>query len=214
MRLARPRARFAPSALEAHALRLYLIRHPAPAIAAGICYGRLDVPTANEPTRDAARLRARLPRLDALYSSPLQRCRCLAELLHPAPQIDVRLQEMHFGSWEGQHWDTVPRLELDAWAQQVLDFTPPHGESARQMAARVLEFAAFLGDPPVSAAVTARATGNIAVVAHQGPLRVLTARLLGEGEERWLDRQFAYAAVTTLQRHPAGRQFVIAGHNE
>lgn len=207
-------------------MRLYLIRHPAPAVAAGVCYGRLDVATAADPAPAAERLRAVLPPLDALYSSPLLRCRSLAELLHPAPRFDGRLQEMHFGSWEGQPWDSVPRAELDAWARQVFDFTPPGGESARQMADRVLEFAAFLGDQPAAAGVTARraagctagfttrATANIAIVAHQGPLRILTARLLGEGEERWLNRQFAFAAVTTLERHPANARFVIAGHNE
>jgi alpha-ribazole phosphatase len=195
-------------------LRLYLIRHPAPAVAPGVCYGRLDVPTATDPESDAERLHKVLPPLDALYSSPLQRCRCLAELLHPAPIFDARLQEMHFGNWEGQPWENVPRPELDAWARQVFDFTPPDGESARQMAGRVLEFAALLGDQPAAARSTASSTGNIAVVAHQGPLRILTALLLGEGEERWLDRQFAYAAVTTLERHPASRRFVIAGHNE
>lgn len=196
------------------AARLYLIRHPAPAVAAGVCYGRLDVPTAEDPAVDAERLRKMLPPLDALYSSPLRRCRCLAELLHPAPNFDARLQEMHFGNWEGRPWDNVPRAELDAWARQVFDFTPPNGESARRMASRVLEFAALLGGQPVVDGGAADNAVNIAVVAHQGPLRILTALLLGEGEERWLDRQFAYAAVTTLERHPASRRFVIAGHNE
>ena len=71
---------------------LYLIRHPRPLIAPGVCYGRLDV-AAEDPLPIAATLRALLPADAPVWSSPLQRCRLLAGHLHPQPRLDERLQE-------------------------------------------------------------------------------------------------------------------------
>ena len=53
---------------------LYLIRHPRPLIAPGVCYGRLDV-AAEDPLPIATALRALLPADAPVWSSPLQRCR-------------------------------------------------------------------------------------------------------------------------------------------
>ena len=97
---------------------LHLIRHPRPLVAAGICYGRLDLEAENA-TALAASLRAELPTDLPVWRSPLSRCRALAEALHPQPLIDARLAEMDFGAWEGRSWDTIPRAELDAWAADV-----------------------------------------------------------------------------------------------
>jgi len=148
-------------------LTLYLIRHPRPLIAAGICYGQLDV-EAEDPAAIVARLRAELPPGVPVWSSPLQRCRTLAEALHPAPQIDARLMELNFGAWEGRPWDAVPRTELDAWAADVVGYAPPGGESPRQLRARVLDFVAGLS------------AGEHVLVTHAGVIRVLLAAVAGE----------------------------------
>ena len=92
---------------------LYLIRHPRPLIAPGVCYGRLDV-AAEDPLPIAAALRALLPAGAPVWSSPLQRCRLLAGHLRPQPRLDERLQEIDFGDWEGQAWDDIPRQEINA----------------------------------------------------------------------------------------------------
>lgn len=169
---------------------LFLIRHPAPAIAPGICYGRSDIGLLADPLAAARRLTAQLPGLDRVYSSPLQRCLRLARCLAPSPVTDTRLMEMDFGAWEGRSWDDIPRPDIDAWARQPLDFAPPGGESGRQVAARVIEFA--------SEFIRRNDIGNIAVISHQGPLRILMAHLLGDGEALWLSRRFDFAAVTRL----------------
>ena len=175
---------------------LYLIRHPPPAIAPGLCYGQSDIGLLAAPWIDAQRLALQLPALDALYSSPLQRCRLLAEHLHSTPLLDERLQEINFGDWEGQPWDAIPRLKIDAWARQVFDFTPPNGESVREMAARVLKFADELTQQP--------SESRIGIITHQGPLRVLMAHFLGEDmndiapDAPWLQRAFGFASLTSL----------------
>ncbi|NWG72980.1 MAG: histidine phosphatase family protein, partial [Parvularculaceae bacterium] len=110
-------------------MRLFLIRHPQPAVAPGICYGRTDLPLAEHPARHAHALRPLLPVAAPLYASPLARARLLAEQLHPAPILDDRLREIDFGDWEMQAWDALDRRRLDAWAAAPFDFRPPGGET-------------------------------------------------------------------------------------
>lgn len=148
-------------------LTLYLVRHPRPLIAAGVCYGQLDVEAEN-PWPVAERLRKELPPGLPVWSSPLQRCRCLAEALHPAPVLDPRLMELNFGDWEGRPWDSVPRAELDAWAADIDGYAPPGGESPRDLQRRVL---ACLEEFP---------TGAHLLITHAGVIRTLIATAAGE----------------------------------
>ncbi len=63
-------------------MRLFLIRHPQPIIAKGLCYGRTDLDVTDDEVKQVAeRLISNLPRKAALYSSPLQRCAKLAQFL-------------------------------------------------------------------------------------------------------------------------------------
>jgi alpha-ribazole phosphatase len=166
-------------------MRLHLIRHPKPRIEPGICYGRLDIP-AKIDMADVARLRAELPSGLPVWSSPLQRCRQLAEQLHPRPLIDDRLAELDFGDWEGLPWDDIPRHELDAWAADIAGYVPPGGESPRQLQQRALDF------------ITGLAVPEAVIVTHAGVIRTLLAHWLGLPPARWSELQFGFLTVTTV----------------
>ncbi len=147
-------------------MRIALVRHPAPLIAGGICYGRLDVPL--DPRADLAGLAARLAGFaGSVVTSPSLRCRQTAAALGATPRVDVRLLELDFGDWEGRPWDDVPRAELDRWAADPLGFAAPGGESGAALVARVRAFHADL----------VGAGYDCVVVSHGGPLRVLSALL-------------------------------------
>jgi alpha-ribazole phosphatase len=164
---------------------LHLIRHPRPLIAPGICYGALDVP-AEDPLALATALQAELPSDLPLWSSPLQRCRALAEALHGQPLFDERLREMDFGTWEGRPWDEIPRTEIDAWATDVGGYAPPGGESPQQLQQRVLAFVATL---QVAEAV---------LVTHAGVIRVLQAAQSGSSLAAALACRPAYGSRLVL----------------
>lgn len=126
-------------------MKLWLVRHAPVDAPPGLCYGRTDLPAQAEPTRHAAQtIAAQLPSGIALRSSPLQRCRTMAEAvaaLRPdlaAPTVDDRLAEIDFGDWEGRRWDDIARADIDAW---TADFVDAHagrcGESTRQFMGRV-----------------------------------------------------------------------------
>lgn len=154
---------------------LALVRHPPVSGGVGRCYGRRDLPLADS-SRDLPPILAALAPLRgaAILTSPLTRCRILAEALaadwrQPPPVEDPRLLEMDFGDWEGQAWDDIPRTALDAWAADLLGFAPPGGESGARLLARVSSLWAEIA-----------AQGKaLVLVTHGGPLKILTA--LAEG---------------------------------
>ncbi|MFP4906341.1 histidine phosphatase family protein, partial [Paraburkholderia sp. BR14261] len=62
---------------------LVLIRHPAVAVDAGVCYGASDVPLAGDATQQAASLAERIAALGVrepqrIETSPLTRCASVA----------------------------------------------------------------------------------------------------------------------------------------
>jgi len=169
-------------------MELHLIRHPRPDIPAGVCYGQADVGLAEAADTIANRLRPLLPARYALYASPLARARLLAAELG-APVLDERLKEMHFGDWELMRYADIGTA-IDTWASDPLGFHAPGGESAREMAARVLQWLdGIVATPPAEPVV---------VVAHGGPLRAIAGHLLGLPPERWLGLDFACGHVTRL----------------
>lgn len=157
---------------------LWLVRHAAPLMAPGVCYGALDVAADREATQAAAAsLAAALPRQAALYSSTLQRCEQLAKTvqgLRPdlTLKYDDRLREMDFGAWEGQPWDAIGRAALAAWTDDFAHHAPGGGESVNAFMQRV---AAAFDDTRA-----ALAPGGVAVwVTHAGVIRA--ASLIASG---------------------------------
>ena len=121
-------------------MHLILVRHTRPAVPENVCYGATDLDVASTFEEEAARVIEALPPAERLVTSPLRRCRLLAERIGAAralaPVIDARLREMDFGAWEGVPWESIPRAELDAWAADFLHARPHGGESVRMLRER------------------------------------------------------------------------------
>ncbi len=128
---------------QANTPALWVVRHAAPCIAPGTCYGVLDVQADAEATQAAAqRLATALPRHARVQHSPLQRCEQLALSLcalqtNLMSNADERLREMDFGQWEGHLWADIARHELDAWTQDFTRYRPGQGEDLASMLGRV-----------------------------------------------------------------------------
>jgi len=123
--------------------RLWMVRHAAPLVAPGTCYGALDVPADAQATRAAAeRLSTALPPGARVAHSTLQRCELLAHDLQALrPDLtftpDARLREMDFGRWEGKTWDAIGKSAIDAWVAGFATHAPGGGESLAHMLHRV-----------------------------------------------------------------------------
>jgi alpha-ribazole phosphatase len=150
-------------------MKLHLLRHPQPAVAAGLCYGASDIgvdPGALESVLAALR-RAGLPGSLPVYTSPLRRCAELARRLAPPElHIDARLAEMDFGAWEMRAWSAIARTDVDAWNADLLGYRPGGAENVREVAQRV---AAFRN------ALSSSGTREALVICHAGTIRLLLA---------------------------------------
>ena len=163
-------------------LTVYLIRHTEVAVEKGLCYGGSDVALAANYPQQLDRIRTHLPpaRPNAVFSSPLSRCRRLAEDLTPnTPPLpvayDERLREYHFGTWEMTPWSDIPREDLDGWMADFVHQAPHQGDSFLAVYDRVSAFWTERVLPLADADVP----GTVYVVAHGGVIRALLCLFLG-----------------------------------
>jgi len=179
-------------------VRLWLVRHPRPAVPPGLCYGALDVPIDDAHLAQLLdELPALLPRGAPLYSSPLGRCLRLAQGLAQRgfgpPATDPRLREMDFGQWEGRSWSELPREQIDAWRDDLAHYVPPAGESVAMLAGRGLDFVGTL--PAGSEAI---------LVTHAGVIQTLLRSLRGLSLGDFGGVKIEYGQVVRLERTAAG----------
>lgn len=174
--------------------QLFLIRHATPIVAAGTCYGRTDLEVESEAeSRLLSDIENQIPTRIKLLSSPLRRCHSTAQQLakrgYPEPLVDERLAEMHFGDWEGQQWKHIDRSQIDAWAQDIVNFTPPGGESVRSVANRALACLA-----------AQEFDSDLAILTHAGVIQCLCKLLLKEPLGNFSQRKIEYGSLTRLTR--------------
>ena len=188
---------------------LVLLRHPAPAIDVGVCYGKTDVPLAGDAAQAAQAVAQRLAALGTpapahLVTSPLQRCAQVADRLAQRFACectsDARLQEIDFGDWEGRRWDAIDRVALDAWAADLRRARLHGGESVEQFEARV---GRWLDDWLANwLACRTMPASTVHVVTHAGVIRMIASLALGEPLETMLKRPLDVSAIVWLQRGP------------
>ena len=153
-------------------MEIYLIRHTAPPIEKGICYGQTDISVAECFHNEARKLKLRLPEIsDAVYSSPLSRCLKMAKQLNPGKEIliDDRLLEMNFGDWEMKNWDEIDQQELNKWMQDFVNEKVPGGENFVTLNNRVNHFIDELLQSSFE---------RVAIFTHAGVIRCFVARVL------------------------------------
>jgi len=153
---------------------LRFLRHTTPDVAKGTCYGRTDLGLAPSFEAELGRVLSALPEASAIVSSPLQRCRTLAErvaAVRGQPVLILEgLIEMDFGAWEMTPWSDIPRDELDLWASDFMGARPHGGESVRMLQDRVGETLEGL-------------SADTLVVTHSGVIRAAAA--VFEHPEGW-----------------------------
>lgn len=149
-------------------MEIYLIRHTTPLIEKGTCYGQADLDVTDSFTDEAACIKPHLPiSIQKVISSPLKRCKQLAEHLFPQHtiQYEDRIKEIHCGEWELRAWDAIDRKYLDPWMEDFVNVQIPGGESYVQLYDRVVQF--------FKEAVVRYS--SLAIVAHGGVLRSILA---------------------------------------
>lgn len=146
-------------------MRITFIRHTSVATEPGVCYGQSDVDVSDTFVSEAQKLYANLQQhsFDAVYCSPLLRCRKLASFCgFPYPTVDNRLMELYFGDWEMKSWNSINDPQLQHWFDNWITETPTQGESFQSMLNRVEEFWEELKGLPYQ---------HVAIFTHAGVIR-------------------------------------------
>ena len=100
--------------------------------------GQTDLPLAEQGIKQLEdyKRQGRYPHADALYSSPLKRCRETARILYPmlVPVTLSSLTELDFGTFEGKNYE---QLKDDPayrkWIDSAGMVAPPGGESGEEL---------------------------------------------------------------------------------
>lgn len=173
-------------------MKLTLVRHTSLAIAHGVCYGQTDVDVAESFAQEVKVTKQKLPNdIDAAFSSPLQRCVKLAHALSLENiRYDDRLKELHFGDWEMQAWNDMPREYFDEWAQNYASMSPPSGETFRELQLRGIAF--------INEQLKYYRHQHILVVTHGGMIRALLAHVLSMELKGLFRFNVDYGSVTQL----------------
>ena len=123
--------------------KIVWVRHTAPDVITGTCYGQTDVPLKASFEEEALRCAGQLKKysFQKAYTSPLSRCTQLAgfcgfkEAVH-----DPRLMEMNFGDWEMKRYDEIDDPYLSRWFDDYLHLPAPNGESLEMQYSRISAF--------------------------------------------------------------------------
>jgi alpha-ribazole phosphatase len=174
-------------------MQVYLVRHTETICHKGICYGQSEVELKSDYLVEFEKIKAQLPKEAVVYSSPLKRCKLLAEYLSSGQTInyDSRLQEMNFGTWEMQPWNAIPETELNPWMEDFVNVKVPSGESFTELYTRVVS---FLND--CSLQDQSKAT---IIVAHAGVIRSILCHFTHLPLQDAFTNKVDFGAVITVQ---------------
>ena len=183
---------------------IYLIRHgQSTNNVAHVIGGRLDMPLNDYGREQCNILRERMKKvhLDAVFCSGLQRATETAELLCQdraiAPRQHADIIEMDFGDWQGLTFAQVEERypeEYDIWVKDWTKFTIPNGEQFRDVQERCEDFYEMIE--------TGYAGKDVAVVAHQGILRVLLSVILNNYQIQTRIRNTGVVAIDFEKGQP------------
>ena len=186
--------------------KLLLVRHGNTKLnSAGRYWGRTDVELSATGIRQAQRLRDRLAtqKIDAIYTSNLQRASVTAEIIATNHQVDIEtcpeLREINFGKIEGLTFKEISRLYPEVtrlWSTWSLALKYPGGESVTELNNRVSKFLERLEKHTPEE--------TILIVAHSAPLRLLICHLLGIDMRHWRQFRLDLASLSILETYPQG----------
>jgi probable phosphoglycerate mutase len=189
----------------------HLLRHGEPAIF-GRLNGRLPGVGLSEKGRaEAATQAGRLAgeKIEAIYSSPMQRTRETAEIVAERLGLPIRYREdvieIDYGEWTGLTFDQIRQDERWLmWSRSRSIAGVPGGESWRQVQERVVGALFDLRQ--------AHPEGSVVIVSHGDVIRAALLFALGMPLDFYSRIEIAFASLSTIRLDNAGIR--VSGLNE
>jgi alpha-ribazole phosphatase/probable phosphoglycerate mutase len=177
---------------------LVFIRHGETGMAGAFC-GHSD-PVLNPAGESQVRLLAEevaMLGIERIYSSDLRRTAQTAVAIAQRIGVNVNylpaLREIHFGLWEGLHWQEIEDRysdEAGRWLREFPARSAPGGEAYADFTARVDNIIATLFE---------RSAGRTtAVVTHRGVMRCALTRFCSFPEDEAWTKTAPYCAMVTV----------------
>lgn len=176
-------------------MNLFVVRHTKVDVKPGVCYGQSDIGVASSFHTEKENVKSELDgiQFDAIFCSPLFRCKTLAESLNKKDKIvfDERLKELDFGEWELKKWDEIynsPKGKI--WMNNYQTLPTLNGESYPEMVERVSLFYFEL---------ILNKYNNVAIFTHAGVIRILKSIIDKQAvDELFTSFKPEYGSVTLL----------------
>ncbi|QTD37843.1 alpha-ribazole phosphatase [Polaribacter batillariae] len=173
-------------------MEIIFIRHTTPNIEKGICYGQTNLDVASTFSNEVKNILEKedFYNLDAVfYSSPLLRCKKLANKIAKNVIFDDRLKELNFGDWELQNWNDINKEDLNVWMQDFVNVSTPNGESYIDLQKRTVSF--LLG-------IKEKNHQKIVIITHAGVIRSLHAFIHNIPLKKSFDLKLNYGDVLKI----------------
>ena len=143
----------------------------------------------------------------AVYTSPLSRCRSMAEAVAERLRVPLSVEndllEIDHGEWDGRLELEIKESEPAAYGDFCDHpgiFAAPGGENGFQVAARAL--------PVIERIRGAHADGEVLVVSHEATIRIIACALLGISVDLYRARlALPVASFTTVEFRSSGPLF-------
>lgn len=173
-------------------MEILLIRHTTPNIDKGICYGQADIDVVETFDDEVQVIQEQLPKSIneyKVFSSPLVRCKKLAEQLFSDITFDDRLKELNFGDWELKEWNDINKIELDKWMNDFVNLPAKNGESYIDLHERTTNFISELQQKQYK---------KVILVTHAGVIRSINAFINDIPLEKSFELKLNYGQLLTL----------------
>lgn len=154
--------------------KIHLVRHGiTDANLNGTYLGREDMPVNDKGIEELKYLKEKFtyPDVEAVFVSPLQRCKQTASILFPQkPMVEIPdFTEYDFGEFEGHTAEELKEDEnFKTWITNSGDAAPPFGESNNHFVARVA-----VNFEKVVEGLLKTGTREVAIVAHGGVIMAI-----------------------------------------
>ena len=148
----------------------------------------------------AARL-AELPKIDAIYASPLERARETAAPIAAArglrTRIDKGLLECDFGDWTGAELKALMKLpEWTTVQRSPSTFRFPNGESFTEMQTRIVS--------ALDRICHAHPGGTVVCVSHADPIKAAVAHAMGTHIDLFQRIVISTCSISAVAYHVGG----------
>jgi alpha-ribazole phosphatase len=173
-------------------MEIIFIRHTTPKIDKGVCYGQADLDVSSTFKDETTKILMQLGKQNSetvYFSSPLKRCKKLAEKISKTIIFDDRLKELDFGDWELKKWKDIDKNEMNVWMNDFVNIAVTNGESYMDLHSRTIQFLSEITKKNYKKAV---------IVTHAGVIRSLYSHIKNSPLEKSFDLKLEYGQLLKI----------------